>query len=83
MNPICTPPQVGKSEQESLEALDKFKELTEAYEILGDQATRRPDDRERDRKTVALRTRRTQRCLGSHAAGYNQCRPCHLCRALA
>ena len=45
--------QVGKPEEEVEAAVSKFKELTEAYEILGDMATRRQYDRERDKRNVS------------------------------
>ncbi len=53
--------QVGKTEAEVEDAIDRFKALTEAYEILSDQPTRRQYDRERD-KLAALRDQ-----YGAHA----------------
>lgn len=45
--------QVGKPESVAAQAVAKFKELTEAYEVLADQATRRQYDRERDKMSAA------------------------------
>lgn len=44
--------QVGKAEADVAIAVELFKELTEAYEILGDQPTRRQYDRARDKQAV-------------------------------
>ena len=45
--------QVGKTDEEVAKAIDEFKLLTEAYEILGDQPTRRQYDRERDKRSAS------------------------------
>ena len=46
--------QVGKSDAEMALAVEEFKALTEAYEILSDQPTRRQYDRERDKKAASV-----------------------------
>ena len=45
--------QFGKSDAEVREAVESFKQLTEAYEILSDQPTRRQYDRARDKKSAS------------------------------
>lgn len=44
--------QVGKTKAEVERAIEEFKRLTESYEILSDQPTRRQYDRERDKRSA-------------------------------